>query len=155
MKSKDQLILEEAYELVLLDEKVNWKGALTGVALAAAQLLGGAGHAKAGDYDRTTSGIEQSQKVTAEDLFPRKDFDQVLEMMRSAVAKGDLKSAKIILNIIREGMTDATTKVSSSAEIYKLADMHAEAEKIYNDAYLGVVKGGLDAMTSAARSSLN
>lgn len=155
MKSKDQQLLEEAYEEVLLDEKLNWKGALTGLALAAAQLIGGASQAKAADYDRPVAGVEQSQNVTAEDLIPRKEFDEVLDMMRSAVAKGDLKSAKQILNVIEKECNDGAAKVNSSKEIHKLADMHMEAMKIFHDAYNGIVKAGVGAMAGHARASSN
>lgn len=48
MKSKDQQLLEEAYEEVLLQE-LNWKGALAAGAMAASGLMGGAGQAKASE----------------------------------------------------------------------------------------------------------
>jgi len=146
MKTKDQLLLEEAYREILIDEKINWKGALTSAAMAAVTLLGG-GTAKASDLDKPVAGIEQTAKVTVEDLIPQKEFQQVLQIMRDCIAKGDLKSAKQILNFIRQECTNATGEVSGSDEIRKIAGMHAQAEKIFNDAYLGAVKGGLEAMS--------
>jgi hypothetical protein len=150
MKTKDTLLLEQAYEEVLLDEKINWKGALTAAAMAALQLIG-TGNAKAADTSAPVTGIEQTKNTTAEDLLPQKEFEQVLQMMRDSVAKGDLKSAKQILNIVRQECTNATAKVSGSNEIHKIAKMHAQAEKIFNDAYLGVVKSGINSMIQGTK----
>jgi hypothetical protein len=75
--------------------------------------------------------------------------------MRSAVAKGDLKTAKQILNLIEKECNDGAAKVNSSKEIHKLADMHAEAMKIFHDAYNGIVKAGVGAMAGHARASSN
>lgn len=146
MKNKDQILLEQAYEDILLNEKINWKGALTAAAMAAANLLGTSSTAKADSLDKPATSIEQTKKVTAEDLIPRKEFDQVLDMMRQQVAKGDLKSVKQIYNIVQNECTKASGEVSGSEEIRKIADMHAEALKIWNDAYLGVAKSGLEGM---------
>lgn len=150
MKSREQRLLEEAYEQILIDEKINWKGALTAAAMAATSLLGGTGTAKA---DVPSQGIEQAVRVTAEDLIPQKEFEQVLDMMRQAVAKGDLKSAKQIYNIVNRECSEAAGKVQGNKEIHKLADMDATALKIFNDAYLGVFKGGIEAMADAARGT--
>lgn len=152
MKSKDQQLLEEAYESILLDEKINWKGALTAGAMAAASLLGG-GQARAADLDKPTQGIEQTHKVTVEDLIPQKEFEQVLDMMRQAVDKGDLKTVKQIYNFVKKECHDAIGKVSGSGEITKVAKMEAAALKIWNDAYLGLMKGGLNAIGDATRAT--
>jgi hypothetical protein len=149
----DQILLEQAYEEILLNEKINWKGALTATALAALNLLGHAGTSQAAEFDKPSTSIEQNHKVTAEDLIPRKDFDQVLDMMRQAVAKGDLKSAKQIYNIVNKECTNASMEVSGSDEVRKIAGMDAEALKIWNDAYLGVIQTGIGAMTNAARAA--
>jgi hypothetical protein len=152
MKSKDQILLEEAYNEILIDEKINFKGALTAAALAASSLLG-SNNAKAADVDKPVQGIEQSQKITVEDLIPRKEFDQVLDMMRQAVAKGDLKSAKQICEVVRTECQDAAMKVRGREQILKLADMEGEALNIFHNAYLGVVKTGMGAMANSARAA--
>lgn len=146
MKTKDQLLLEQAYEDILLDEKINWKGALTALAMAAANLLGHAGTSQAAELEKPATSVEHNQKITAEDLIPRKDFDEVLDMMRQAVDKGDLKSVKQIYNIVNQECSKAAAEVSGSEEIEKLANMDAEALKIWNDAYLGVMKLGIKGM---------
>lgn len=153
MKNKDQILLEKAYDQILIDEKINWKGALTGAALAAANLLG-VGNANADSINQPAT-IEQNRKLTAEDLLPRKEFDEVLGLMRSCIAKGDLVSAKKILLVVEEACTDASTEVSNSTEIKKIADMHAEALQIFNSAYLGVVSSGVKAVGDATRTSLS
>jgi hypothetical protein len=154
MKNKDQLLLEKAYDQILIDEKINWKGALTGVVLTAATLLG-VGNAKA-DSINQPSAIEQNRKLTAEDLLPRKEFDEVLSLMRSCIAKGDLVSAKKILLVVEEACTDAAgnDNIINSKEIEKIGDMHAEALQIFNRAYLGVISSGVKAVGDATRSSL-
>lgn len=151
MKNKDQILLEQAYQDILLDEKINWKGALTAAAMAAATLLGASSTAKADAFDRPSTPTEQTKKVTAEDLLPRKEFDQVLDMMRQQVAKGDLKSVKQIYNIVQKECTKAAGEVSGSDEIRKIAGMQAEALKIWNDAYLGVAKSGLESMAQSLK----
>jgi hypothetical protein len=150
MKSKDQQLLEEAYEDIFLDEKINWKGALTAAAMTAATLLGGAGTAKA---DTPSQSLEQSHKITAEDLIPQKEFEQVLDMMKQAVAKGDLKSAKQIYEVVRKECQDAVMKVSGSADMRKLAEMEAEATEIWHLARLNVVKTGMGAMADSLRAA--
>ena len=57
MKSKDQLLLEEAYSEVLLNE-VNWKGVLAAGALAATSALGGNAKASETSNDFVSSRIE-------------------------------------------------------------------------------------------------
>ena len=150
MKSKDQQLLEEAYENILLDEKINWKGALTAAAMTAATLLGGAGNAKA---ETPSQGIEQSHNVTVEELIPQKEFEHVLDMMRQAVAKGDLKSAKQICEVVRKECQDAAMKVRGREQILKLADMEGEALGIFHNARLGVIKAGMGAMADSARAA--
>lgn len=158
MTSKDQQLLEEAYQQILIDEKIGWKGALTAAALAALNLLGGPSSAKAApsldDHPRSPQGIEQSQQApTAEDLLPQKEYEELLDILRQVVAKGDLKSAKQIYNILNQTCTDAAMKVRSSEEVRKIAAMDAKALDIWNDAYLKVFKTGVGAMTDAARSA--
>jgi hypothetical protein len=157
MKNKDQTLLEQAYEDILLNEKINWKGALTAAAVTAAGLIGGNSQANASEIEnsKSQSRLEQSIKLSAEDLIPRAEFDRVLDLMKQQVAKGDLKSVKQIYNIIQKECTDATTKVSGSNEIRKLAAMNAEALKIWNDAYLGIVKSGLGSMADSIKNSSN
>ena len=150
MKSKDQQLLEEAYEDILLDEKINWKGALTAAAMAAATLLGGAGNAKA---DAPTQSMEQTHKVTVEDLIPQKEFEQVLDMMKQAVAKGDLKTAKQICEVVRKECQDAAMKVSGRDQILKLADMEGEALSIFQTARLGVIQTGMGAMANSLKAA--
>jgi multidrug resistance efflux pump len=150
MKTKDQILLENAYNQVVEE---NWKGALTAAAMAAASLLGSSSTAKADAFDRPATSIEQTKKITAEDLIPRKEFDQVLDMMRQAVAKGDYKSAKQIYNIVHDECENAVMKVQGSSEMKKIADMDAEALTIWNNAYLGVVKTGLGAMANSVKAA--
>ena len=155
MKTKDQRLLEEAYIDIMLDEKINWKGALTAGAMAAMNLLGG-NQAQAADSGKTVSGVEQAHNhsVTAEDLIPRAEFNQVLDMMREAVKKGDLKTVKQIYNFVHKECVDAVGRVSGSGEIKKIAAMDAEALKIWNDAYLGLMKGGISAVGDAIKGSM-
>jgi hypothetical protein len=150
MKSKDQILLEQTYEDILLDEKINWKGALTAAAITAATLLGGSGNTKA---ETPSQGIEQTHKVTVEDLIPQKEYEQVLDMMRQAVAKGDLKSAKQICEIVRKECQDAAMKVSGRDQIIKLADMEGEALGIFHNARLGVIQTGMGAMANSLKAA--
>jgi len=143
MKNKDQVLLEQAYKQIIEE---NWKGALVGVALAAANLLG-IGGAKADSLEN--AGIEQTKKITVEDIIPQKEFEEVLNMMRKEVANGNLKNVKQIYEVVKQACNDAVTKVQGRDEMLKIANMDAAALKIWNDAYLGVVKGGLSSMANS------
>jgi hypothetical protein len=157
MTSKDQQLLEEAYQQILIDEKIGWKGALTAAALAALNLIGGPTRAQAApslEFEPKNDPIEYAQQApTAEDLLPHKEYEEVLDILRQVVAKGDLKSAKQIYNILNQTCTEAAMKVRSSDEVRKIAAMDAKALDIWNDAYLGVFKSAAGAMTDAARAS--
>jgi hypothetical protein len=150
MKNKDQVLLEQAYNQVIEE---NWKAGLAGLALAAANILGIGGNANASE--QPVQAIQQTQKKTAEDLIPRKEFEEVKEMLRQCIKKGDLVSAKKIYLLINEACTNAATEVGSSDEIRKLAAMDAEACEIYNDAYLGKVGEAIQCLTGSVLQQLN
>ena len=159
MKNKDTQLLEEAYQQILIDEKIGWKGALTAAAIAAMNLIGGPTRVQAAPSIDTyleprPQGIEHVERApTAEELLPQKEYEEVLDILRQVVAKGDLKSAKQIYNILNQTCTEAAMKVRSSDEVRKIAAMDAKALDIWNDAYLNVFKTGVGAMTDAARGA--
>ena len=78
MKSKDQQLLEEAYQQILIDEKIGWKGALTAAALAALNLIGGPTQAQAApslEFEPKNDPIEHVERApTAEELLPSKEI---------------------------------------------------------------------------------
>lgn len=88
MKSKDQLLLEEAYQDVLLNE-FNWKGALAAGAIA----LGGVackdngtcskGHERAPIEAKATSGSSFVSKLGPRDGFLKKHHAAISKMVAS------------------------------------------------------------------------
>jgi hypothetical protein len=152
MKTKDQILLEQAYNQVVEE---NWKAGLAGLALAAANILG-VGNAKADtQIEQPNQSIQQIQKKTAEDVIPRKEYEEVLGMLKQAVQKGDLVTAKKIYLVINQACMNACMEVSGSDEIHKLAAMDAQACEIYNSAYLGKVGEAMQCLTGNILQQLN
>jgi len=83
MKNKDQILMEQAYEQVLiLNEKVSLKGALAGAALGLGTMVGSHAADSPSELKHATSQVQH-----ANSLSPQKAYETIIELVHSKQTK--------------------------------------------------------------------